>query len=77
VADEGRCIERAERSERGWVAAMEAWYGSRDAAVEAARASQRRRWDVLAISSLPFLHLDTREQDWSRYADAIAEFWSS
>jgi hypothetical protein len=56
---------------------MEAWYGSRDAAVEAARASQRRRWDVLAISSLPFLHLDTREQDWSRYADAIAEFWSS
>ncbi|MCG5055964.1 MAG: chloramphenicol phosphotransferase CPT family protein [Myxococcales bacterium] len=69
---ETRSIERPDRLE--WAQDMDAWYGSREAAIEAVRWSQAHRWDGLKKTRLPFLHLDTRRQDWSRYARAIKAF---
>lgn len=71
-----RSIDRPERD--GWAAGMAAWYGSRDQAIATASESQRRRIDALTRSALPFLHLDTRERDWPRYADVVQAFagWS-
>jgi len=72
---EQRAIERADRQEEQWAEGMDAWYGSRSAAVEAVVQSQRRRWEGLRQSVLPFLHLDTREGDWPRYAATLLAFW--
>jgi len=72
---EQRAIERVDRQEEGWAEGMDTWYGSRAAAVEAVVQSQRRRWEGLRHSALPFLHLDTREGDWPRYAATLLAFW--
>jgi thymidylate kinase len=72
---EQRAIERPDRQEEGWAEGMDTWYGSRAAAVEAVVQSQRRRWEGLRRSALPFLHLDTREGDWPRYAATLLTFW--
>jgi hypothetical protein len=69
---EQRAILRPDRT--GWAVGMDDWYGSRTAAVRAAIVSQKRRWHGLTLSALPFLHLDTREQMWPRYADTILTF---
>jgi predicted ATPase len=73
---ERRAIERVDRVEEKWAQGMDAWYGSRAAALEAVLQSQGRRWDGLRKSQLPFLHLDTREADWVRYASTIMTFWA-
>ena len=67
---ERRAIERVDRVEENWAQGMDAWYGSRAAALEAVLQSQRRRWEGQRESLLPFLHLDTREADWARYSSA-------
>ncbi len=72
---EQRAIERPDRQEEGWAEGMDTWYGSRAAAVEAVVQSQRRRWEGLRQSALPFLHLDTREGDWPGYAATLLTFW--
>ncbi|MBN1205564.1 MAG: hypothetical protein JXB05_11650 [Myxococcaceae bacterium] len=73
---ERRAIERVDRMEENWAQGMDAWYGSRADALEAVLQSQRRRWDGLRRSMLPFLHLDTREADWARYASTLMTFWA-
>ncbi|MFL5348901.1 MAG: hypothetical protein ACJ8AT_29230 [Hyalangium sp.] len=73
---ERRAIERVDRQEEQWAQGMDAWYGGREAALDAVIQSQRRRWDGLRKSVLPFLHLDTREGDWARYAATIWTFWA-
>ena len=70
---EGRSIYRADRE--SWDEGMAKWYGSRENAIEAVRTSQIRRREGLAKSRLPFLHVDTREQDWARYAETIRAYW--
>ena len=72
---EARSIERPERAAEGWAQGMAAWYGSHEAAVQAALRSQRGRLEGLGRTALPFLHIDTREQDWPRYAETILRFW--
>jgi thymidylate kinase len=72
---EQRAIERADRLEEKWAQGMDAWYGSRVAALDAVIQSQRRRWEGLRKSTLPFLHLDTREAHWPRYGATILAFW--
>lgn len=70
---EPRAIERRDRPE--WAEGMDAWYGSRAAALAAVRSSQELRWDALTKTRLPFLHIDTRDQEWSRYARTIRAYW--
>jgi hypothetical protein len=72
---EARSIARPERAAEGWAQGMAAWYGSHEAAVRAALSSQRGRWEALGRTALPFLHIDTREQDWPRYAETILRYW--
>lgn len=72
---EERSIERPELRAAGWSEGMDRWYGSRAAAIDAATKSQRGRWEGIRRSALPFLHLDTREKDWSRYVRTIMKFW--
>lgn len=72
---EGRSIDRPDRAAEGWAAGMAEWYGSREAAVSAVVLSQDGRWQGLKRSALPFLHFDTRQQDWPRYAETILSFW--
>lgn len=72
---EQRAIERADRAEEQWAQGMDAWYGSRSAALTAVIESQRHRWDGLQKSALPFLHIDTREGNWPRYAATLLTFW--
>jgi thymidylate kinase len=73
---EQRALERVDRREEQWAEGMDAWYGSRAAAVDAVVRSQRRRWEALRKSALPFLHLDTREGDWPRYATTLLAYWT-
>jgi hypothetical protein len=66
---EERSIFRPDREK--WQEEMAAWYGSREQAVAAVIESQKLRWDGLSKTNLPFLHIDTREKDWPRYAATI------
>jgi hypothetical protein len=74
---ETRAIERPDRDDRQWAAGMDDWYGSRRSAVAAVVQSQRRRWTALQRSALPFLHVDTREENWTSYAQAAFVFWNN
>jgi predicted ATPase len=73
---ERRAIERVDRQDEQWAQGMDAWYGSRAAALEAVLQSQRNRWNGLRKSALPFLHLDTRAAEWPRYAATLLTFWT-
>jgi predicted ATPase len=73
---EKRAIERPDRDSQQWSAGMDDWYGSRRSAVAAVVQSQRRRWSALQRSALPFLHVDTRENRWTSYAEATLVFWN-
>lgn len=68
-----RSIQRDDRKD--WAQGMDKWYGSRTQAVEAVVESQRRRWEGLERTKLPVLHIDTREQDWRRYAETVMAYW--
>lgn len=71
---ERRSILRIERN--NWAEGMIQYYGSKEKAISAVVDSQRSRWDGLSRTSIPFLHIDTREQDWLLYASLIKTFWS-
>jgi hypothetical protein len=71
---EMRSIERPDRAAQGWAEATDAWHGSRRNAVREIKTSQQRRRRALDFSRLPFLVVDTRTQDWDRYARTIAAF---
>jgi hypothetical protein len=68
-----RSIARDDR--KGWDTGMDEWYGSRAEAVKAVVLSQRRRCNALTKTRLPFLHIDTRDQDWDRCARTILAYW--
>jgi hypothetical protein len=70
---EVRAVRRIDRDP--WDTGMDAWYGSRLQAVEAVVDSQCRRWEGLSKTRLPFLHIDTRDQEWRRYAATIIAYW--
>jgi hypothetical protein len=53
---------------------MEEWYGSREAAMKAVVLSQHRLIRALANTRLPFLQVDTRQQEWARYAESIVAY---
>jgi hypothetical protein len=72
---EERSIQRSDRE--NWAEEMDAWYGSREQAVAAVVESQRLRWQGLMKTKLPFLHIDTRETEWSRYAATILAYSSA
>jgi hypothetical protein len=72
---EARSIHRGDRQD--WAQGMDDWYGSRAQAVDAVLESQQRRWNGLLKTRLPFLHIDTREQDWRKYAETIIAYWTS
>ena len=71
---EARSIERPDRLNQDWAAMMDRWLGSRTNAVREIGRSQQRRWRALALSRLPFLHIDTRRRDWTRYATTMVSF---
>lgn len=70
---EERSIKRPDRD--AWDSGMDAWYGSRSKAVEAATVSQEWRWEGLRRTRLPFVHIDTRNREWQRYATTILAYW--
>jgi hypothetical protein len=69
-----RSIQRDDRKD--WAQGLDNWYGSRAQAVDAVVESQRRRVKSLERTKLPFLHIDTREQDWRRYAETVTAYWA-
>lgn len=69
---ETRSILRQDRPE--WGAAMDAEYGTRKKALATVRQSQEKRRRALALSRLPFLHLDTSEGKWSDFANIAIAF---
>jgi hypothetical protein len=71
----GRSIFRRDRE--NWGSEMADWYGSEEAAVEAAKESQRRRIHALSLTQIPSIQIDTTDRDWHRYAAAIAAFLAS
>jgi hypothetical protein len=72
---EARSIRRPDRE--AWDTGMDAYYGSRDAAVGAVLDSQRLRWEGLLKTHLPFLHIDTRTQEWRRCAATVHAYWTA
>lgn len=71
---EQRSILRPDRQEEGWAAAMDAAYGGRSATIAAVAASQAGRREGLLRSRLSYIHFDTRDQDWRRYANAVDSY---
>jgi hypothetical protein len=70
-----RVLDRPERADSDWRQGMFDYYGSRDQAIAAAVTSQERRHEVLALTALPSLLIDTTAMEWPRYAAQITEFW--
>lgn len=68
---EQRSILRPDRVDEDWAAAMDAAYGGRAAAIAAVSKSQSGRRRGLLLSRLPYLHFDTAERDWLRYARMV------
>ncbi len=64
------CFEREK-----WAESMDEWYGSREKAIKAVQLSQGFRFEALSHTSLPFLHVDTRNKDWLRYSATIEAYW--
>lgn len=70
---EDRSILRSDR-DRG-EEGMANWHGSREQAIAAVVESQKLRREGLLKTNLPFLQIDTREREWSRYAATIPAYW--
>jgi thymidylate kinase len=71
---EQRCLRRPERADDDWFGWFIRRYGSAENAVTAFQQSQRRRHEMLALSRLPSLILNTGEQQWSRYVEEVIRF---
>jgi thymidylate kinase len=72
---EARAIQRRDRQD--WAEGMDDWYGSRAQAVDAVLESQKRRRTSLSKTRLPCLHIDTRGQEWRKYAETIIAHWTA
>jgi hypothetical protein len=70
-----RSLDRVDRRDTDWTAGMIAYYGSREATLDAMKTSQQRRRDALAYSRLPSIQIDTTARDWTGYAEQIIEYW--
>ncbi|MCC6554621.1 MAG: hypothetical protein IT372_16700 [Polyangiaceae bacterium] len=72
---ERRSLRRVDREGTDWLAGMTGYYGSEAGALAAILASQRRRREILTLSALPSLVIDTTAMDWARHADEAMAFF--
>lgn len=70
-----RSLDRIDRRDTDWTRGMVAFYGSRDAALDAMKTSQARRRQSLHLTHLPSVEIDTTAQAWTAYADQIIRYW--
>lgn len=71
---EERCLRRPERADEEWFGWFIRRYGSLENSVAAFKESQRRRHEMLALSRLPYLILNTGERQWDHYVDEVFRF---
>lgn len=70
-----RALDRVDRQASTWTQEMIAYYGSREAVLEAITRSRALRQASLALTRLPSLTIETTAMDWATYADQIITFW--
>jgi thymidylate kinase len=71
---EQRCLKRPDRADEDWFGWFIRRYGSAENAVASFQQSQRRRHEMLPLSRLPYLILNTGEQEWGRYVEDVVQF---